>query len=85
MTIDVDEATYEVEWTYHPPVRGARDSLGGVWGAGPPLEPDEPAEVEIVDVALQGIRIEYDEALWRRLESAIWEEIESGYNEPDYC
>jgi hypothetical protein len=82
MTIDVDDSTYEVAWKYHPPTRGARDSLGGVWGAG--LEPDEPAEVEITDVTLHGVQIDYDEALWNRLEAAIWEEIEQGYGEPDY-
>ena len=36
-----------VEYDYFPFRRGMRDSLGGVRGAGPPLEPDEPASVDI--------------------------------------
>lgn len=41
------EVEVEVSYTYVPASRGARDSLGGRRGAGPPLEPDEPATVEI--------------------------------------
>ena len=37
----------EVTGTYVPPSRGARDSLGGIAGAGPALEPDEPPDFEI--------------------------------------
>ena len=36
-----------MKYTYHRAVRGARDSLGGVRGGGPPLEPDEPAHCEV--------------------------------------
>lgn len=48
--------TIEVEVTYqfHRGSHGARDSIAGIRGAGPPLEPDEPASVEIhsaVDLA----------------------------------
>ena len=39
-----------VEYDVHAATRGARDSLGGKADAGPPLEPDEPAWVEITDV-----------------------------------
>lgn len=50
--ITLDDVDYEVEvhYTYHRAYRGQRDSLGGVRGAGPPLEPDEPAMVEIESV-----------------------------------
>ena len=44
------EKELEIEFTYHRAYRGARDSLGGVRGGGPPLEPDEPASVEIESV-----------------------------------
>jgi hypothetical protein len=36
----------EVRYYAVPACRGARDSLGGVPGAGPPLEPDEPGHLE---------------------------------------
>lgn len=37
-----------VEFKYYSGCRGARDSLGGIRGAGPPLEPDDPPEIEIL-------------------------------------
>jgi hypothetical protein len=53
-TITLDDVDHEVEvevtYAYHGPIRGQRDSLGGIRGAGPPLEPDEPASVEIESV-----------------------------------
>jgi hypothetical protein len=51
VTIIVDRETeheINVEFEYRRAYRGARDSLGGVRGAGPPLEPDEPASMEFV-------------------------------------
>ena len=36
-----------VEYAHHRAIRGQRDSICGVRGAGPPLEPDEPEHVEI--------------------------------------
>lgn len=45
--ITLDGTTFEVDYTYTPPYRGARDSLNGVPGAGAPLEPDEDEDVEI--------------------------------------
>jgi hypothetical protein len=51
ITIEV-EAT--VDYTYHPACRGARDSCCGVRGAGPALEPDEPAHVEINSITVEG-------------------------------
>lgn len=41
------ETDVEIELTYFPATRGARDSFGGIRGAGPPLEPDEPATFEV--------------------------------------
>ena len=41
------EIEVEVSYDAWPACRGARDSLGGKAGAGPPLEPDEEAIVEI--------------------------------------
>lgn len=50
--VDGDECEWEcvVEYTYCRASRGARDSLGGIANAGPPLEPDEPAYAEIQSV-----------------------------------
>lgn len=39
-----------VEYRVIPGCRGTRDSLGGIRGAGPALEPDEPDEIEIESV-----------------------------------
>jgi hypothetical protein len=50
LTRDDDDLEVEVEYTFSKGCRGARDSLGGKAGAGPPLEPDEPDEVEIDSV-----------------------------------
>jgi hypothetical protein len=44
------EFDVEVQFEYHRANRGARDSLCGVRGAGPALEPDEPAHIEIESV-----------------------------------
>jgi hypothetical protein len=55
-TIEVDgePREVEVEYDFYRARAGARDSLGGVRGAGPPLEPDEPAHVEIRSVKSLG-------------------------------
>ena len=41
-----------VHFEHYPGCRGARDSLGGKRGAGPPLEPDEDPTIEIEQVML---------------------------------
>jgi hypothetical protein len=46
------EIPVEVELDMIPGSRGSRDSLGGVRGAGPPLEPDEPATAEVIGVVV---------------------------------
>ena len=69
-TIDRDDKDFEViaDVTYHRAYRGQRDSCGGVRGAGPPLEPDEPAHFEIgsfTDGA--GNEIDVDKKLEQRI------------------
>lgn len=66
-----------VTYEYHPGCRGARDSLGGVRGAGPPLEPDEPPQVEITSVKeTNGNELwPVDEANDERLTEAAWEDV----------
>jgi hypothetical protein len=46
LTGEITEHEVEVEFAYHRAYRGQRDSLCGVRGAGPALEPDEPANCE---------------------------------------
>ena len=50
---DEVEVSVVVEYSYYKGCRGARDSLGGVRRAGPPLEPDDPPEVEILKVTAE--------------------------------
>ena len=72
-TICRDDTDFEViaEVTYHKAHRGARDSLCGVRGAGPQLELDEPAEIEIGSVTdSEGNEIDVD----KKLEERIYEE-----------
>lgn len=79
MLVTVDDEQYDVDYKYWPATRGLRDSLNGVMGAGPPLEPDEPAEIEIVDVTLNGAPVEYDEMLWEKIESEILDELDNSF------
>lgn len=60
LSIDGVECDVEVRYSFTPASRGARDSIGGVRGAGPALQPDEPAcvEIERVDTATKDI-LEY--------------------------
>ena len=50
--ISINNVDLTVSYEYHRACKGAMDSLGGIIGAGPPLEPDEPAYVEICSVKL---------------------------------
>lgn len=71
-------STIDVEYTFYPGCRGSRDSLGGIRGAGPPLEPDDPAEVEITGIfyddenVIDGI----NDAELSAIEQRIWEHIQ---------
>jgi len=56
MDFENDELVVEYELIAGKTTRGARDSLGGVAGMGPPLEPDETEYgAEIVKVTLFGV------------------------------
>jgi len=75
MTLETElELKIIVEYTYHRACRGARDSLGGVRGAGPPLEPDEDEHVDIDSVKCQGHEIEIDDKERERLEELCLEQ-----------
>jgi hypothetical protein len=49
-----DTIKLKIEYDVNPASRGARDSLCGIRGAGPPLEPDTEASIEITDVTQEG-------------------------------
>ena len=78
------EHQIRVEFTAWPGCRGARDSLCGVRGAGPPLEPDEDPEVEITGVSLTatGGAIELSQKDCERIEEECWEYLEE-MSEPE--
>lgn len=79
-TIDRDDKDFEViaEVTYHRAHRGARDSLCGVRGAGPQLEPDEPAEIEIGSVTdSEGNEIDVSKELEQRIYEEANEALEN--------
>lgn len=81
------EVELEISYTYHRARSGARDSLGGRRGAGPPLEPDEPASIEILSAKDEN----GDEVVLTRDEEAAVEEkafdevadAANDYPEPD--
>jgi hypothetical protein len=64
----------EIEYAYYKAYRGARDGRYG-----PPLEPDEPAHVEIEQVTFNGADVTKhisDEDM-EKLTQSIFDEIES--------
>ena len=76
---DADDNSHEivVHFTYFPGCRGARDSLGGKRGAGPPLEPDEDPEIEINKVIdkTTGEEVELDESQLDCINQECWEHL----------
>jgi hypothetical protein len=76
-TIERDDEEIKLEITYssYAGCRGARDSLGGKRGAGPPLEPDEPAsmEIELVRDMATGDDFELTKAEENKIENEIWD------------
>jgi len=90
--LDSCEREITVEYTYSPGCRGARDSLGGVRGAGQALEPDEPPSVEITKVLLSSPTLHDRKATedivdevsdWQRdnLEIKCLEDVAAGYEQ----
>jgi hypothetical protein len=69
------EFDVECEFTYHKAYRGARDTLCGVRGGGPPLEPDEPAHFEFERAVRcdTGEEIELTDSEIERAEEKAWD------------
>jgi len=68
-TIELQAGTIELQ--AH---RGERDSCGGVRGAGPALEPDEPAELEFIRATVDGNEIELHDEEIEQAEELAWEQ-----------
>jgi len=65
-----------VEYTYHPGTHGARDRFGV------PLEPDEPATIEISDVRVADVDVwTLIEDDVEKIEDLIMQQKESEYDE----
>jgi len=76
----------EVEYRYYKGYHGAHDSFGGKAGAGPALEPDEPPEIELVEVLHKNesiLELICGEA-YDALVELCWKDFDSQYPEPDY-
>jgi hypothetical protein len=70
--LDGERVAVTVSYTYHRGCRGQRDSLGGVRGAGPPLDPDEPASIDIESIKDDaGNDVEVSRETERELEAEI--------------
>lgn len=69
------ELELEVQYTAFPASKGARDSLCGVRDAGPQLEPDEPAHVEIDAVRCNGVLVRLTQEQMEDLETLLLIEL----------
>ena len=74
----------EIDYTFHAEHKGARDSIGGVRNAGPPLEPDEPAYIEITSAKdASGVEWELTDQEQKDIEDEISEKL-SEEPEPEF-
>lgn len=83
--VAIDDIELTVEYMYFPPSRGSRDSFMGRAGAGPQLEPDEPASIEIGKVSVgsddQDISSMLTDKHITEIEEQIEAHISSGYDD----
>jgi hypothetical protein len=85
LTRDGDDLEVEVEYTFSKGCRGARDSLGGKAGAGPPLEPDEPDQILIDSVTDEnGTDVELTDEEIQQLEGKCFDDYASIVDDRDY-
>ena len=70
------EIELEVEYKFHKGGPGARDSLCGKANAGPPLEPDDPGEMEITSIKCDGKDFEVSDEQREAIEAECWEDME---------
>lgn len=66
------EQELAIDFTYCRPRKGRREK------GGPPLEPDEPAEIADIKVSdLEGYEIKVSEKEMDKIETACWDKVES--------
>jgi len=85
-TLTIENVELEIEYTYFKGCKGSRDSFMGKAGAGPQLEPDEPASIEIESIKVKDIDI-YEllsKSIIEKVEEEVTELISDKYNEGDY-
>ncbi len=71
-----EDTELTVIWTHYPAYCGQRDSLGGVRGAGPPLEPDDPEELEFIQALdSQGKEVDLPTHEIKRAKEMAWEQL----------
>lgn len=75
LTINNEDFEYEVSYHYYPPMRGSRGRYGE------PLEPDDDAEIEVLNVIDMETKQEVtDQKFFDKyneiIEQKIWEEVE---------
>jgi hypothetical protein len=78
-TIERDEIeiSITVDYSHSRARRGRRDSLCGVPGAGAPLEPDEPEDIEILSVTgPDGKEMDLSDAELERIEQQCWDALD---------
>jgi hypothetical protein len=75
---DVEDVEVEVDYAFEKGSPGSRDSLGGKRGAGPPLEPDDPDEIELQTIVTEDgtdvTELLTPERL-ARIEEQCWEDL----------
>ena len=78
ITVEREDEEIEVEcvFCFHPASRGQRDSCGGVPGAGPPLEPDEPASLDFECATAGGVDIGLTKYETEQAEEQLWQQRE---------
>ena len=82
MDATIKDAELEVQYKFYPARRGARDSFMGKRGSGPQLEPDEPADVDILSIKFNGEEVELTDECYDTLQEKIIQSIERRYDEP---
>lgn len=78
LNINDEEVWTKIYYNYFPAAKGKRDSLAGIVNAGPQLEPDSPASVDITLCrTIHGEEIALTEEQAQEVETEIFELMEN--------